>query len=289
MFEDKVKRTIHQLQHHSFHTIAAEITNKRMAWLDYTLPELKEGDEFSPREVYELLFFEQMGLERDELPVILETDDEIIWFSFNPCSLLEACKALELDTREVCRHVNEKATQSFVSRINPELRFHRSYQEIRPFTSYCKEKIIRYDFNAYMRHAIHEAQIGMSEGNAGYGAVVVYEDQIIGKAHNTVNTDRDPSSHAEMNAIRKAVNTHNDQNLCGAILFSTCEPCAMCSTLAVWADLTTIVYGVSIEEMAALGKGNLQVSTRQVIEGSSCAIEVIGGIMKDECKALLVA
>jgi tRNA(adenine34) deaminase len=286
MLEDKVKRTIEQLRRDSFQTIAAGITQKRMAWLDRVLPGKKARDAFTPRDVFELLFFEQMGLERDKLPVISETDEEIVWLSYNPCSLLKACQALGLDTRKVCRPINEKATQAFVSRINPELRFHRSYEEIRPYADYCREKIIRVDFAASMRIAMQEAHIARSEGNEGHGAVVVLEDRIIGQAHDTVSTGRDPSQHAEVNAIRQAVRTLGDANLCGAILFSTCEPCPMCAALAVWADVTAIVYGVSMEEMAALGRAGIQVKASHITDHSPSAIEIIAGVLHDECRQL---
>jgi hypothetical protein len=202
VFEDKVKRTIQQLQRDSFRTIAASITEKRMAWLDRTLPEKQARAGYTPRDAFELLFFEQMGLGRDELPVVSETETEIVWLSCNPCPLLEACNALGLDTRKVCRPINEKATQAFVSRLDPELRFHRSYEEIRPYAAYCRERIVRVDFASYMRTAIQEARAAKSEGNEGHGAVVVFEDQIVGQAHDTVITGRDPSLHAEASAIR---------------------------------------------------------------------------------------
>lgn len=285
-FEDKVRRTIERLQHDGFDAIAADITAKRMAWLDRTLPEKKALDQFTPRDVFELLFFEQMRLERDELPVVSETEEEIVWLSYNRCSLLEACNALGWDTRKVCRPINEKATQAFLSRINPQLRFHRSYEEIRPYVDYCREKIIRIDFDSYMRIAIQEARISKSEGNKGYGAVVVFEDQIVGQVHDTAVTERDPSLHAEVNAIRQAVKTLGDTNLCGAILFSTCEPCPMCASLAVWANVTTIVYGVSIEETAQLGRTRIRVSANHIVEQSPCVIEIIGNVLHDECKIL---
>jgi tRNA(adenine34) deaminase len=287
-FEDKVKRTIKQLQHDGFHAIAADITTKRIAWLDRTLPEKKALDQFTPRDAFELLFFEQMRLEQDELPVVSETEKEIVWLSYNRCSLLEACNALGWDTRKVCRPINEKATQAFLSRINPQLRFHRSYEEIRPYADYCKEKIIRIDFDSYMRIAIQEARISKSEGNKGYGAVVVFEDQIVGQAHDTAITERDPSLHAEVNAIRQAVKTLGDTNLCGVILFSTCEPCPMCASLAVWANVTTIVYGVSIEETAQLGRTRIHVSANHIVERSPCVVEVIGNILHNECRMLYV-
>lgn len=287
-FEHKVRRTIEQLQGKSFHAIALDITQKRMAWLDHTLPEKAGYDQYSPRQAYELLFFEQMDLGRSELPVLSESPDEIIWQSRNRCSLLEACIALGWDTRKVCRSVNEKATQAFLSRINPQLRFHRSYKEIRPYADYCKEKIVRIDFAAYMNIALQEAQLAKSEGNKGYGAVVVLDRQIIGQAHDTAITEHDPSLHAEMNAIRRAVKATGDADLCGAILFSTCEPCPMCASLAVWANLTTMVYGISIEETARLGRSRIHISADQIIAQSPCSIQVIGNVLHDECKRLYV-
>ena len=284
MFEDKVRQTIDQLQHGSFQAMSAAIAAKRMAWLDRNLP--ARTPPFTPREAYELLFFEQMDLERDELPVVSETENEIVWLSGNRCSLLEACIALGLDTRQVCRPVNEKATQAFFSRLDPQLRFHRSYTEIRPYAEYCREKIIRIDFDAYMRVAIQEAQLSKSEGNKGYGAIVVFEDRIVGQAHDTAITEGDPSLHAEVNAIRQAVKTLGDPDLCGAILFSTCEPCPTCASLAVWANVTTIVYGMSVAETTRLGRTRINVSAKQIIDRSPVAIEVIGDILHDECKTL---
>lgn len=136
-FEDKIRQTIDQLQHGNFQAMSAAITANRMAWLDHNLP--ARASLFTPREAYELLFLEQMNLERDELPVVSETENEIVWLSTNRCSLLEACIALGLDTRQVCKPVNEKATQAFFSRLDPQLRFHRSYAEIRPYVEYCRE------------------------------------------------------------------------------------------------------------------------------------------------------
>jgi tRNA(Arg) A34 adenosine deaminase TadA len=77
-----------------------------------------------------------------------------------------------------------------------------------------------------------------------------------------------------------------DDNLCGALLFSTREPCSMCSSLTVWANLTTIVYGASIEETAQLGKTCIHLSTTEISAQSPVMIEVIGGVLREECLAL---
>jgi tRNA(Arg) A34 adenosine deaminase TadA len=119
-----------------------------------------------------------------------------------------------------------------------------------------------------MRIAIQEAYLSKSVGNKGYGAVVVFDDRIVGRAHDTVNRGNDPSLHAEVNAIRQGVRTLDDTDICGAILFSTCEPCPMCVSLAVWANITTIVYGISIEETAQMGRTRIRVSANEIIEKS---------------------
>jgi tRNA(adenine34) deaminase len=287
-FERKVERAVHQLRNEGFRAMAEDITQKRIAWLDRVLPEKPGYDRMTPREAYELLFFEHMELSPDELPVVSESPDEIVWLSRNPCSLLEACRRLGLDTRKVCRPVNEKATQAFLSRVNPELRFHRSYDEIRPYTDYCREKIVRTDFNAFMRIALQEAQRSKAEGNRGFGALVVFDNRIIGQAHDTAVTERDASLHAEMNALRQAAKAHQDPDLTGAILFSTCEPCPMCASLAVWANVTTIVYGVSIQETAAMGRTRIEISAKDIIAKSPCSIEIIGNILHEECKQFYV-
>jgi tRNA(adenine34) deaminase len=84
-----------------------------------------------------------MGLLPADLVVVKETDQEIVWLSQNRCPTLAACLELGLDTRFVCREINERSTQAFVERLNPHLRFGRSYEEIRPYTEYCKEWITR--------------------------------------------------------------------------------------------------------------------------------------------------
>jgi tRNA(adenine34) deaminase len=284
-FESKVRRQIERLEMCSFQAIEREVAEKRIAWYGQNHHDTGHSCPF-PRRAFELLFFDYMGLSEDEMPIVLETETEIVWLSLNKCPTLDACKALGLDTRQVCREVYEKSTQALVSQLDPQLRFLRSYEEIRPYSDHCKEMIVRVNFEGMMAIAVEEAQASRQEGNKGYGAVVAIGNRIIGKAHDTATTGRDPSLHAEVNAIRQAVHILGDTNLSGAILFSTCEPCPMCSSLAVWANLTTIVYGISIQETAQLGKSRILVSSKEIAERSPVMLEVIGAILKDECKSL---
>jgi tRNA(adenine34) deaminase len=285
-FTARVQRQIERLQHCSYQVIEAEVAQKRRAWFRQRDQIAARYEHPTPRQAFDLLFFDYMGLSPADLLIVSETENEIVWQSANPCPTLEAVKALGLDTRIVCRAVYEKSTQAFVSQIDPQLRFLRSYEEIRPYANHCREMIVRVDFAAMIRLALEEAEASRREGNKGYGAVVALGQRILSRAHDTTVTQRDPSLHAEVNAIRHAVQVLGDANLSGAILFSTCEPCPMCSSLAVWANLTTIVYGASIEETALLGKARIHINAADIVAQSPVMIELIGGVLREECLSL---
>ncbi len=267
-FEQRVARTIEQLQNESYQAMAARIVEHRTAWLDHALPGLPGYRQLGPKAVYELLFFTHMGLDPCDLPLVAESADEAAWLSRNPCTLLEACLALGLDTRQVCRPVNEKATQAFVSRINPQLRFHRSYEEIRPHAPHCREWIVRVDFERSMCLAIAEARLAAAAGHTACGAVVEYSGRVIGRGHDT-----GAGQHAVARAIGEAAAAMGGPDLCGVILYTTSEPCPACVSLALQANLTTIVYGAT-----APGR-----PTTKIDAGAPWALEVIGGVLADEC------
>ena len=285
-FSFKVCEQVERLQSQDLYEIEAEVTRKRLDWLERKFPGNIDPGIHSPRQAFELLFFSYMGLDEKELPVVEESAGAIIWNSGNPCPTLEACRLLNMDTRQVCRAAHEKSTQAFLSRLDPRLRFLRSYSEIRPFFPYCRESIFRVDFEGMMAKAIEEALISIGEGNQGDGAVVAYGSQVLSSAHDTSVTEKDPSLHAEVNAIRQAIKAYGEANLSGCLLFSTCEPCPMCSSLAVWANLTGIIFGASIEDIVRLDKSRLQVGTRQIVEKSLVKLEVIGGVLKEDCLKL---
>ena len=137
-----------------------------------------------------------------------------------------------------------------------------------------------------MRIALAEARASKAEGNKGYGAVVALGGQVLARAHDTAGTDGDPVRHAEVNALGRAVRALGDPRLYGCVLFSTCEPCPMCSSLAVWSQVTSIVFGASIEETVALGRTRIAVGCRTILENAPATMEVVGGVLREECLAL---
>jgi tRNA(Arg) A34 adenosine deaminase TadA len=97
-----------------------------------------------------------------------------------------------------------------------------------------------------MAVAIEEAKISLREGNKGFGAVIIKNGTIISTAHDTEVTDNDPTSHAEMNAIKKAASKIG-KDLSGCAMKSTHEPCPMCSTAIVWAGLSQLAFGSQLK------------------------------------------
>jgi tRNA(adenine34) deaminase len=279
----RVQQQIEKLSTCSLREIEAAVAEKRVAWFQQTGRAAPCTGPITPRQAFEQLFFDYMGLSPADLPIVEETPEKISWLSQNPCPTLDACLRLGLDTRKVCRGAYEKSTQAFLSRIDPRLRFLRSYQEIRPHAAHCLESITWVDFEQLMRVAIGEARISRQEGNKGYGAVLVFGENIMAATHDTAATEKDPSLHAELKVIRAAAAAMGGTNLSGAVLISTCEPCPMCSALAVWANVTTIVYGASIAETARLGKARIMLSAREMVERSPVMVEVIGDVLAQEC------
>ena len=144
-YEAKVKEQVERLNSWSYRDIEAAVIEKRISWIrEHALDSTVSGP-VTPRQAFERLFFDYMGLFRDDLIVLEENEDKITWLSKNPCPTLDACLKLGLDTRSVCRAISEKPTQAFISQLNPQLRFLRSYQEIRPYAGHCLESILKSD------------------------------------------------------------------------------------------------------------------------------------------------
>ena len=107
--------------------------------------------------------------------------------------------------------------------------------------------------NRFMQIAYDEAVEGMLNNEGGpFGAMIVKNGKVIATAHNEVLKSKDPTAHAEVNAIRKASQVLESFDLSGCELYTTCEPCPMCLGAIFWARITK-VYFAATKEDAALG------------------------------------
>ena len=107
--------------------------------------------------------------------------------------------------------------------------------------------------NHWIQQALQIATQSVAQAGGPFGAVIVKDNNIIGRGHNQVTLNNDPTAHAEIVAIRQACNSIEDFNLEGCTLYSSCEPCPMCLSAIYWARISRVVYAASAEDAAQAG------------------------------------
>lgn len=137
----------------------------------------------------------------------------------------------------------------------------------------------------FMREALVEAHAAAAEGEVPIGAVVVYEGEIIARAHNRRELDEDPSAHAEFSAMVAAARALGRWRLTGCTVYVTLEPCVMCAGLMVNARVTRCVYGAADPKAGALGSLYQLNADRRL----NHAFEVTVGVLSNECAGVLKA
>ncbi len=106
----------------------------------------------------------------------------------------------------------------------------------------------------FMELAIEYAKEGISDRQGGpFGAVVVMDNEIVGRGHNMVAPNNDPTAHAEVVAIRDACKNLGTYQLTGCTLYTTCEPCPMCLGAIYWARPDKVIFGSTKEDAAKAG------------------------------------
>jgi guanine deaminase len=110
------------------------------------------------------------------------------------------------------------------------------------------------ELKKYFLESFKEARTGIRLKHGGpFGAVVVKNGKIIGKGHNMVLKNNDPSAHAEVTAIRNASKKLKSPHLKGCVLIASSEPCPMCLTTSYWAQIKEIYYCVPKEVAEKVG------------------------------------
>ena len=106
----------------------------------------------------------------------------------------------------------------------------------------------------FMLKATSEADNNLQTNEGGpFGAVIVKDDKIVGKGHNRVLINHDPTCHAEIEAIRDACKNLNTHDLTGCTLYTSCYPCPMCLSAIIWANIKKVYYGNTAKDAADIG------------------------------------
>jgi len=102
--------------------------------------------------------------------------------------------------------------------------------------------------------AVREAMQGSRQGKGGpFGAVIVKDGQVISTACNEVTSSNDPTAHAEILAIRRASEKLGTYDLSGCVIYATGEPCPMCLSAIIWANIKQVFYALNAEDAEKIG------------------------------------
>lgn len=135
----------------------------------------------------------------------------------------------------------------------------------------------------FMKEALKEAEKAAAMGEVPIGAVVVKDGIIIGRGHNKTETAKDPTAHAEMEAIRAASAALGGWRLLGCDMYVTAEPCSMCAGAIVWSRIENLYIGTMDPKAGACG------SVFNIVQEDKLnhQVNVTTGILQEECSRLL--
>ena len=135
----------------------------------------------------------------------------------------------------------------------------------------------------FMGRALMQAKTAFRHGEVPVGAVVVKDGKVISRGYNRRESDRDPTAHAELIAIRRAAKKLNSWRLTGCTLYVTLEPCPMCSGVIINSRIDRVVFG------AYDAKAGCCTTLYHLCsdERFNHRAEILGGVNEDECGEIL--
>lgn len=139
----------------------------------------------------------------------------------------------------------------------------------------------------FMRLAIEEARIGISENEQPFGAVVALGNEVIARTHSLKVTKCDPTAHAETLAIRAASQKLGRRILSDCVFYTTCEPCPMCLGALLNAEVNRLVIGARIQDLSSIGVfdfHNYSAENFAAMVGWNLSVE--SDVLREECIGL---
>lgn len=146
---------------------------------------------------------------------------------------------------------------------------------------------MNFDINEIMRQAIKVAWDAREHNNHPFSALLVNQfGDVLLKAENSVESDMDLTSHAEIKLISKATKKYNKEFLKKCIIVTSAEPCPMCSGAIFWSNIGTVIYGLSSQWLYEMSdpqhKNSLNITCREILERGTKEVKVIGPVLEEE-------
>ena len=138
------------------------------------------------------------------------------------------------------------------------------------------------DHERVIRLAIDEADKGGAEGNSAVGSIIVENNTVIGVGRNLVGASNDPTAHAETVALRETAAALGRSDFSGCALYTTFQPCPMCSGAIMVSGISTVVMGAR-PNPGESQYGDFSVEKLFQESGWGSKIEVVSGILTEEC------
>ncbi len=145
------------------------------------------------------------------------------------------------------------------------------------------------EHDAFIREAIALSESAVAHGNHPFGAVLVKDGAILLRAENNIFTASDPTGHAETNLVRLAGAAYSFEFLADCILYTSTEPCPMCSAAIYWSGIRRVVYACSASQLDTLGDVGFDLNSREVFARARHPVIVTGPVLEDEAMRVHLA
>jgi len=135
----------------------------------------------------------------------------------------------------------------------------------------------------FMKLALQEAQKSQEMNEVPVGAIIAINGEVISKSHNKPISQNDPTSHAEINALRNATQKVGNYRLTDAILYVTLEPCAMCYGAIVHARISRLVFG-AYDPKTGVCSSSIKLNEQECFNHTP---DITGCVLKEDCSSIL--
>jgi tRNA(Arg) A34 adenosine deaminase TadA len=136
----------------------------------------------------------------------------------------------------------------------------------------------------FVKRCIQLAADAVAHGNHPFGALLVKDEQIVLEAENTIFTGHDVTNHAEMNLVRLAVQKYDPDFLATCILYTSTEPCAMCSGAIYWAGIGAVVYACSATRLADFSGKGLEIRSQDIFSTGTKKVTIAGPVLESDAE-----
>ena len=138
----------------------------------------------------------------------------------------------------------------------------------------------------HIKRTYQLAKSAQEKGNHPFGALFVIDNRVVSTAENSVITDNDITRHAELNLVSKVTQELDPESLSRGILYTSTEPCAMCTGAIFWAGISNIVYGCSAVMLGEIAGGAFVVPCRDLLKYGKRQTSVVGPVLDEQGAAI---